>query len=112
MINFSRINNRIRRARKMAGLSQAQTAKMLNFPLSFVSEIEDGSRSVSAQEVKQLAGIFDVRTSWLLNEDPDGFAVYSNKFQLAAKELQKLNPEDVPTFLTILSSMQTTKTHD
>ena len=100
------IANRIREARKMAGLSQAQVAKMLGIHRPSVSEIEAGNRSVSAQEMAKLAEFFDVSTSWLMGEGAEKVDVRDNKLQLAARELQKLKPEDLDRLLTILASMR------
>jgi len=100
------IANRIREARKMAGLSQAQVAKMLDIHRPSVSEIEAGNRSISAQEMAKLAEIFDVSASWLMGEGIEKVDVHDNKLQLAARELQKLKPEDLDRLLTILASMR------
>lgn len=100
------IANRIREARKMAGLSQAQVAKMLSLHRPSVSEIEAGNRSVSAEEMAKLAEIFDVSVSWLIGEGAEKVDVRDNKLQLAARELQKLKPEDLDRLLTILASMR------
>ncbi|BAY42144.1 putative transcriptional regulator (plasmid) [Nostoc sp. NIES-2111] len=101
------IASRIREARKMAGLSQTQVAKMLGLHRPSISEIEAGNRSVSAEEIAQLAEIFDVSASWLLGEDANEVNVHDNKLQLAARELQKLKPEDLDRLLTLLASMRT-----
>ncbi len=100
------IANRIREARKMAGLSQAQVAKILGIHRPSVSEIEAGNRSVSAEEMAKLAEIFDVSMSWLIGEGAEKVDVRDNKLQLAARELQKLKPEDLDRLLTILASMR------
>ncbi|MCG6135143.1 MAG: helix-turn-helix domain-containing protein [Nostoc sp. LLA-1] len=100
------IASRIREARKMAGLSQTQVAKMLGLHRPSISEIEAGNRSVSAEEIAQLAEIFDVSASWLLGEDTNEVNLHDNKLQLAARELQKLKPEDLDRLLTLLASMR------
>jgi transcriptional regulator with XRE-family HTH domain len=100
------IAGRIREARKMAGLSQTQVAKMLDLHRPSISEIEAGNRSVSAEEIAQLAEIFDVSASWLLGEGTDKIDLHDNKLQLAARELQKLKPEDLDRLLRLLASMQ------
>jgi transcriptional regulator with XRE-family HTH domain len=97
---------RIREARKMAGLSQNQVAKMLDLHRPSISEIEAGNRSVSAEEIAQLAEIFEVSASWLLGEGIDKIDLHDNKLQLAARELQKLKPEDLDRLLRLLASMQ------
>jgi transcriptional regulator with XRE-family HTH domain len=104
------IASRIREARKIAGLSQSQVAKMLGLHRPSISEIESGNRSVSAQEISKLAAIFDVSASWLLGEGAEKVDIYDNKLQLAARELQKLKPQDLDRLLTLLASMRTGET--
>jgi transcriptional regulator with XRE-family HTH domain len=101
------IASRIREARKMAGLSQTQVAKMVGVHRPSISEIEAGNRNVSAEEIAQFAEIFDVSPSWLIGEGADKVDMHDSKIQLAARELQKLKPEDLDRLLTILASMKT-----
>ncbi|MEA5600431.1 MULTISPECIES: helix-turn-helix domain-containing protein [unclassified Nostoc] len=101
------IASRIREARKMAGLSQAQVAQTLGLHRPSISEIEAGKRNASAEEITKLAEIFDVSVSWLLGEGANKVDVHDNKLQLAARELQKLKPEDLDRLLTLLASMRT-----
>ncbi|MEG4518835.1 helix-turn-helix transcriptional regulator [Microcoleus sp. B6-A1] len=91
------IANRICEARKLAGLSPAQAAKMLSLPTDRILEIEADTVSVSAQEIEQFAEIFEVSVSWLMGE------------QLAKVEIGKvhnLTPEDANKLQTILASIR------
>jgi transcriptional regulator with XRE-family HTH domain len=90
----------------MAGLSQAQVAKMLNLQRPSVTDIEAGNRTVAAEELAKLAEIFDVSVSWLLGEGTATLDVNDDRLQLAARELQKLKPKDLERLLTILASMR------
>ncbi|MBD2538654.1 helix-turn-helix transcriptional regulator [Coleofasciculus sp. FACHB-SPT36] len=96
---------RLREARKMAGLSQAQVAKMLSLHRPSITEAEAGNRKVSADEITKLAEIYDVSVSWLLGEGADKLDIHDDKIQLAARELRKLKPDDLDRLLTILASM-------
>lgn len=102
------IGSRIRMAREMAGLSQGQVAKLMGLHRPSVTEIEAGNRRVSTQELEQLAVHFDVSTSWLLGEDettqPD-----QAKVQLAARELEKLKPEDLDLLMKLLATIRREK---
>lgn len=100
------IATRIRDARVAAGLTQGQVAKMLGLHRPSVSEIEAGNRSVTAEELGKLAEIFDVSLSWLAGEGVEKVDVWDNKLQLAARELQKLKPEDLERLLKIVASMR------
>ncbi len=96
---------RIREARVMAGLSQGQVAKMLNLHRPSISEMEAGNRSVSADELARLAEIYDVSAAWLCGEGEEKVDPRDTKIQLAARELQKLKPEDLDRLLRILAAM-------
>jgi transcriptional regulator with XRE-family HTH domain len=97
---------RIKEARKMAGLSQSQVAKMLMLHRPSISEMEAGNRRVTAEEAAKLAEIFDVSINWLLAEDAVSEDPHVAKVQLAARELQKLKPEDLDRLLQILASLR------
>jgi transcriptional regulator with XRE-family HTH domain len=100
------IAERIREARRMSGLSQAQVAKMLGLQRPSVSEMEGGNRAVSAEELAQLAEIYDVSVSWLLGEGARKADPQDAKLQLAARELNKLRPKDLERLMAILASLR------
>src|SRR5260370_22993534 len=100
------IASRIREARKAAGLSQGQVAKLLGLERTSVSQIEAGQRRVSGDEIARLADLFDVSPSWLLGEGADKIDPHDTKLQLAARELAKLKPEDLDRLLSLLASMR------
>jgi len=100
------IAQRIREARRMAGLSQGQVAKMLGLSRPSVTEIESGNRSVAAEELARLAEAFDVGVSWLLGEGASKLDAHDDRLQLAARELRKLKGKDLNRLLTILAAMR------
>jgi transcriptional regulator with XRE-family HTH domain len=102
------IAGRIRDSRVAAGLTQTHVAKMLGLHRPSVSEIEAGNRSVSAEELVRLATMFDVDVAWLGGEGAGSVDPHGNKLQLAARELQKLKPDDLERLLKIIASMRTT----
>lgn len=97
---------RIRQARKMAGLSQGQVARIMGLHRPSVSELEAGRRSVSAEELAQLAHIYDVGLSWLAGEDAEKLDIRDDRLQLAARELSKLNPQELDRLMSLLASMR------
>ena len=97
------IASRIREARKAAGLSQGQVAKLLELHRPTVSEMEAGNRRVTAEEISRLAELFDVSVAWLTGEDTDIVDVDDTRVQLAARELSKLPPEDLGRLLRLLA---------
>lgn len=100
------IASRIRDARRMAGLSQGQVAKMLGLQRPSVTEMESGNRAVAAEEIAKLAEIFEVSAAWLLGEGSAQLDAHDDRLQLAARELQKLKKNDLDRLLSILASMR------
>ena len=97
---------RIREARKMAGLSQAQVAKRLGIHRPSVTEIEAGNRRVSAEELAQMAEMFDVRVAWLVGDAPETLESNDPRVQLAARELNRLKPDDLDRLLKLLAAIR------
>lgn len=97
-----RIAERIKKARMMAGLSQAQAAEKLELQRPAISEIEAGKRKVSAEEIIQFAELYKVDTTWLLLRDEENESKMSEQFQFAARELSKLSHDDVLKLIEVL----------
>ncbi len=91
-----KIAARLKQARTLAGLSQAQTADKLNILRPTISEIESGRRKVSADELLQFAELYKVDTAWLLHEEKE------EDYKFAARELSKLSKEDRDKVLEII----------
>jgi transcriptional regulator with XRE-family HTH domain len=104
------IAERLREARKLAGLSQGQVAKILGLHRPSVSEMEASNRRVSADELARLAEIYDVGVAWLLGEVPDTLDAQDPRLELAARELTKLKPEDLDRLLKLLAAMRNDST--
>jgi transcriptional regulator with XRE-family HTH domain len=102
----ARIAERIREARRSAGLSQGQVAKLMNLHRPTISEIEAGNRRVSAEELSTFADIFDVTVAWLVGEASETVETDDPRIQLAARELMKLKPEDLERLMRLLASMR------
>ena len=97
------IGSRLRMARELAGLSQAQVAKMLSLHRPSISEIEAGRRKVSAEELAKLADVYDVNISWLTGTEDDED---NDKIKLAARELAKLKPADYERMMYLLRALR------
>lgn len=100
------IATRLRMARELAGLSQSQVAKFIGLKRPAISEIEAGRRKVSADEIVEFSEIYDVDISWLLSTKSSGFDEVQEKVELAAREFNKLKPEDVDRLLNVLSAIK------
>ncbi len=104
------IAERLKEARKLAGLSQGQVAKILGLHRPSVSEMEAGNRRVSADELARLAEIYDVGVAWLLGEALDTLDAQDPRLELAARELTKLKPDDLDRLLKLLAAMRSDST--
>lgn len=100
------VSERLKEARKLAGLSQGQVAKILGLHRPSVSEIEAGNRRVSAEELAKLAELYDVSVSWLLGDAPPMLDARDPRLELAARELTKLKPDDLDRLLRLLAAMR------
>ncbi|WP_186073095.1 helix-turn-helix domain-containing protein [Burkholderia gladioli] len=108
----SAIAERLREARKAAGLSQGHVAKLLQMHRPTVSEIEAGNRRVSAEELVKFSETYDVTVSWLLGETAEQLEMNDPRLQLAARELSKLKPDDLDRLLRLLASMRSSDTEE
>jgi len=63
------IGEKIKELRTKAGISQQRLAELLGVSRPAVSQIENGERKVSADELDQLAEIFNVSVNSLLNKE-------------------------------------------
>ena len=97
---------RLRAAREAAGISQGHVARLMEMHRPTVTEIEAGNRRVSAEELLQFAEIYDVTVAWLAGESDEKLTTDDPRLQLAARELQKLKPEDLDRLLTLLAAMR------
>ena len=100
-----KIATRIKDARIMAGLSQAQAAEKLNLQRPAISEIEAGKRKVSAEEIIQFAELYRVDTSWLLLNKGTNELQMPEQVLFAARELNKLKPEEMNKVIDIIKML-------
>ncbi|NRG16903.1 helix-turn-helix transcriptional regulator [Rhizobiales bacterium] len=103
------IGVRLKEARKLAGLSQGQVANMLGLHRPSVSEIESGNRRVSAEELHRLCDIYDVSLDWVVGKASGSISPDDPRLELAARELSKLNPDDLNRLLHVIAAMRSDK---
>jgi transcriptional regulator with XRE-family HTH domain len=65
---YRQMIQRLRTARKDAGLTQSQVAARLDQPQSFVSKCESGERRVDALELERFAELYGKRLSFFLGK--------------------------------------------
>ena len=100
------VAKRLKEARRLAGISQGQVAKMIGLHRPSISEMEAGNRRVSADEVALLSEIYDVSVAWLLGDALDVLDAVDPRLELAARELAKLKPDDLDRLVKLLSAMR------
>ncbi len=88
------IASRIRGARELAGLTQAQAAKLLGMQRTALTDAESGKRKVSGEEISQMAKVYEVSADYLLGQDTEKFDESEERLLMAARILKKLTPED------------------
>lgn len=105
-VQRDRLAKRLRAAREQAGLSQGQVAKLMDWHRPTVSQIEAGQRRVSAEELPILARHYRVSVAWLTKSvDPEQDPV-DPQLELAARELQRLKPDDLQRVIKLLSALK------
>jgi len=97
---------RLKRAREEAGLSQGQVARLLGFHRPTITEIENGNRKVSAEELAVFASTYDVSATWLLGMTSNTLEMDDPQLRLAAREMRKLKKEDLHRLLSVLATMR------
>ena len=100
------IASRLMLARQQAGLSQAQAAKLLQISRPAVTEMEAGRRKVSAEELVNFSDIYDVGIEWLSGKDAESADLIRDKLQLAARDIAKMNPNDLERVISLLTSLK------
>jgi transcriptional regulator with XRE-family HTH domain len=100
------IGLRLRAAREMAGLSQGQVARLLHLHRPTVTEVEAGRRRLPAEELADFARIYGVTTTWLTSAQAEDQDPLDARLELAARELQKLKPQDLERVLRLLSALR------
>jgi transcriptional regulator with XRE-family HTH domain len=61
------VGQRLRQARRDAGLTQAQVAEILGKPQSYVSKSERAERRIDMDEFVQFIEIYDKPTAWYVD---------------------------------------------
>ena len=103
------IASRLRLSREMAGLTQGQVAKSLDWHRPTVSEIEAGRRRVSAEELATLAEMYGMNVPWIVGEGGEDSSLAVDRVKLAARELSKLREEDLDRVLQLVQALRASR---
>ncbi len=79
----------LRAARKRAGITTVQAAEELDVRRPAISEMENGKRKVSAEELATLADLYGVSATWLLKRASS--AARDDRAELAAQALANMS---------------------
>ncbi len=107
------LGNRIRTARRDAGMSQGQLATALSTTQSAISLYEAGQRSVGIDMLLNVARILNRPLHYFLGEDGDMLYVKDSDIAALISELER-HPEDLPELLAywnFLRWRRTTSAH-
>lgn len=64
---YTRMRERLKEARKAAGMTQEQVAKKLDRPQSFVSKVETGERRIDPTELEKFAWLYGKPITYFLS---------------------------------------------
>lgn len=70
MLDYYKIGQRIRKFRKIYGLSQEELAERVNISTTHMSHIETGNTKLSLPVLVDIAAVLGVRTDDLLSDHP------------------------------------------
>lgn len=93
------LGQRIRAARRDAGMSQGQLAAALNTTQSAISLYEAGQRSVGIDMLLNVARILNRPLHYFLGDDGDMLYVRDSDIAQLIDELER-HPEDLPDLLS------------
>lgn len=107
----ARLGQRIRQARKDAGLSQGALAQTLCTTQSAISLYEAGQRAVGIEMLLNVARVLNRPLHYFLDEDEAVLYVRDSKIASLANELEK-RPEDIPELLAYWEFMRWRRTQE
>ena len=78
------MNKRLKELRETLKLSQEELAAKLQLSRNYISLVENGQRTLSAQSVKVLCSLFNVNENWFKTGDGEMFNTYTKDEQIEA----------------------------
>ncbi len=98
------IGNRIRYARKLAGLSQAELSERLQISPSHMSDIENGKKNIGLDIFMGITEELQVSADWLLRTDIPSVNAIQN--QEISELLSDCTAWEIQTLLNILKEIK------
>ena len=100
--------SRLRKARSNSGLTQQQVAKLIGIHRPTISDIENGQRKITTEELLSFAKIYEVSPSWLLGIK-EKHIESDDLVRGLAQELATLKQRDLNKVLKLLASIHRSK---
>lgn len=95
--------SRLRAARELLGLTQADVADVLGRPRTSIHAMEAGQRKVTGLELRRLARLYRRPVTWLLGEDQGLPDAQVEALHRATAELTEQDKEQVLRFAQFLA---------
>ena len=88
---YSRLGEKIRKLRENKGLSQEKAAELLGVNRVSLSQIENGERKISAEEIRKLSELFNTSCDILLDLEKDINVLLLREVKLESKAEIRIN---------------------
>jgi len=89
-IFYNKLGAKIKKIRESLDLSQERIAKLLGISRVAISQIENGGRKISAEEIAKISRIFNIPSDILLDLEKDIEVILKKKKQAKQKEKQEI----------------------
>ncbi len=99
------LHEKLRFARKQAGLSLPQAARLLDVRRHDLKRIEEGLQDLKEDSLGPFVETYQVSRDWLLGHTIDDEKL-DQEVQLAAREIAEVRPEDHDKVLIFLKTVQ------
>jgi transcriptional regulator with XRE-family HTH domain len=107
-----KLHEKIKRLRKEHGMSQAKLSELAGVHKAHFSRLERGLYHPSVDVLKKMAGILNVSTDYLLNDDIDELApvkIEDKNLIEKVKLIETLEPDEKNALMKIIDALLTKK---
>lgn len=92
------LGTRLRKAREYIGLTQEDVAKLMNVSRVIITNIENGTRKVSAEELSKFSKIY----GWTMENLLEGEKEEENNVQMFARSFSELSDVDQEEIINLI----------
>lgn len=105
LLDYFKIGQKIRKYRKLQGLSQEQLAEQIGISVTHMSHIETGNTKLSLSVFVAIAKALNVQTDDLLSDIPDGRSIALHE---VAEILETCTTKQVRIIADLVKAVKTT----